>query len=372
VSAQSSTPVASSVLVPEGDLWFDAGNPRLAGDKDDASQEELLEILWRDFDVAEVALSIAANGFFPYEPLFAAKEGGRLVVVEGNRRLAAVRLLRHTSLRQQVGATDLPRISTGRASDLAELPVVIGPREDVWQYVGFKHVNGPQPWRSNSKAQYIAWVHNELGVPLENIAAQIGDRHRTVRRLYRALMVLEQAERADVFQVEDRARKHFAFSHLYTGLNYNGFQEYLGLDPDRSFKRNPVPKRKLKQLGQLLTWLYGSQSRDVEPVIKSQNPDLKRLDDVLRTQNGVAALERGLGLSVSYDVGRGDDALFREALLAARQALQEARGKLLTGYNGERDLRTVAEEIAELADSVLAEMAQRVVRQRRQKRAAAR
>lgn len=342
-------------LIAEEELSFDARNPRLAGDEE-VDQSELLEVLWRDFAVDELALSIAANGFFPHEPLFANREDSQLLVIEGNRRLAAVRLLRHAGLRRQVGATDLPRITKGEDEDLARLPVVTGPRAAVWQYVGFKHVNGPQAWRSHSKAQYIAWVHNELNVPLEDIARQIGDRHRTVRRLYRALMVLEQAEEADVFHVEDRARKQFAFSHLYTGLDYKGFEQYLGLKQDSAYRPNPIPRTRQKQLGRVLTWLYGSKGREEEPLIRSQNPDLRRLDDVLQTKNGVAALERGLGLSVSHDIGRGDGALFREALLSARQSLQEARGKLLTGYRGERDLKQTAEDIVELAESIEVEM----------------
>jgi len=358
---------APSELVLEEDLRFDAKNPRLADDEE-AGQDDLLETLWQDFAVDEVALSIAANGYFPHEPLFATREDGELVVIEGNRRLAAVRLLRHQSLRRQVGATDLPVITKQRAKELEELPVVIGPRASVWQYVGFKHVNGPQAWRSHSKAQYIAWVHNTLGVPLEAIATQIGDKHRTVRRLYRALMVLEQAEKAGVYHVEDRARKQFSFSHLYTGLDYSGFESYLGIKPDRSYKPNPIPRKNLQQLGHLLVWLYGSQSLDEEPLIRSQNPDLRRLDAVLQTKDGRAALERGLGLSVSHDISRGDDALLREALLGARQSLQEARGKLLTGYSGERDLKQIAEEILALAESIDEEMATEQTRLRKQKR----
>src|ERR1700709_512381 len=94
--------VAPSQPKPEQDLRFDVRNPRLSEDED-VSQEDLLKRLWRDFAVDELALSIAANGFFPHEPLFAAEEEGELIVVEGNRRLAAVRLLRHASMRADVG-----------------------------------------------------------------------------------------------------------------------------------------------------------------------------------------------------------------------------------------------------------------------------
>jgi len=115
--------------------------------------------MWRDFAVAEVALSIAANGFWDYEPLVVTNERDHWVVIEGNRRLAAVKLLCNEAERKRVGATDLPDVSPDLCSELATLPVYASTRSDIWQYVGFKHINGPQAWQSYSKAQHIAWVH---------------------------------------------------------------------------------------------------------------------------------------------------------------------------------------------------------------------
>jgi hypothetical protein len=339
------------------DLYFDSENPRLVEAGAPKSQKEILRVLWREFAVDEIALSIAANGYFPYEPLFATKEDSKLVIVEGNRRLAAVRLLVDANLRSEVGATDLPTISAAAKKALDTLPVVTCSRSEIWQYVGFKHVNGPQQWQSYSKAQYIAWVHNTLKVPLDEIAQQIGDQHSTVKRLYRAWMVLEQAEQAGVFRKDDRSKRHFSFSHLYTGLDYPGIQKFLGLSKDRSFdSKSPVPASKHENLGQLCVWLYGSKIKQKKAIIESQNPDLKILNDVLTSKDGTAALRRGLPLTVARDIGKGDEQLFREALIAAKQSLQEARGKLLTGYEGEADLVRLAKEIVDLAESIHTEM----------------
>lgn len=351
-------------MVAEDDLFLDRQNPRFYGDDGANDQDSMLETLWRDFAVDEIALSIAANGYFAYEPLFVAVENDDHVVVEGNRRLAAVKLLRHPELRRRVGATDLPELSAEAIEALDQLPVIVTPRATIWQYIGFKHVNGPQPWQSFSKAQYIAWVHNDLGIDLEGIARQIGDQHATVKRLYRGLMVLQQAEEDGGFDRDDRTKSHFSFSHLYTGLDYPGIRKFLGLTDARDFTPRPITRSKVPALGELCVWLYGSRTRNVRPLVQSQNPDLRRLDEVLQSADGTAALRQGLPLSVSLDISRGDERLFREALVGAKSALQDARGKLLTGYAGEADLFQTAEDIAELAESIVEEM-QRLRRQRR-------
>ena len=120
--------------------------------------------------VDELAMSIGARGYFPHEPIFVEEDGDRLVVIEGNRRLAAVMLLLDPEARKRLKITDLPSITPAAAKELRMLPVVRTTRKDLWQYLGFKHVNGPAKWGSYAKAQYIADVRQKFGVPLEVIA----------------------------------------------------------------------------------------------------------------------------------------------------------------------------------------------------------
>jgi len=350
--------LGSVTPVRVGQLRADPQNPRFTDGDETLSQDALIARLWKEMAAEEIAMSIAANGFFEHEPLFAeeGKEKDKTyTIIEGNRRFAAVRALTDDKIRKLVGATDLPKLSAEAKQRLDKLPVIVCSRSDVWQYIGFKHVNGPQVWESYSKAKYIAWVHNELRISLDDIATRIGDQHSTVRRLYRAYMVLEQAESESLFRREDRAKKHFSFSHLYTGLNYPGFQSFLGLKADGGQSARPVPKSKSKELRELMIWLYGHKD-DVQPLVRSQNPDLKQLDEALQSKNSIAALRRGLPLRVSVAIGRGDERLFREALVAAKQALEEARSKLLTGYKHEKDLLSTAEAISTLARSIHNEM----------------
>src|SRR5277367_5754345 len=79
-------------------------------------------------------------------------------------------------------------------------------------------------------------------------------------------------------------RGKFAFSHLYTALTRPGYREFLGL-PDEwraeDPKPNPVPKNKLENLHKVMVWLYGSKKDEIEPIINSQNPDIKNLGAVL-------------------------------------------------------------------------------------------
>src|SRR5262245_33943737 len=135
--------------IPVEKLLLDYENPRLASGRDVTNQDDIVKLLWTEMSVDEVAFSIAANGFFEEENLFAIPQNPkekdekkkRYIVVEGNRRLAAVRLLRDDALRQKVRATDLPKLSAKAKDALSTLPVSIyDTRKDLWEYFGFRHI----------------------------------------------------------------------------------------------------------------------------------------------------------------------------------------------------------------------------------------
>lgn len=351
-------------------LLLDAKNPRLAelGIPETASPFDLLKALWDEMAVEEVAMSIAYSGYFEHEPLFVEENGdGKYVVIEGNRRLAAVRLLVDPALRQRVKATRLPTIDGAAIEKLKKLPVIVTTREESWRYLGFKHVNGPATWGSYAKAQYIAFVHNNYNVPLDDIAAQIGDGNSTVLRMYRGLMIVEQAEKAKVFARADIAKNKFSFNYIYTGMDYPGIVGFLGLRTKGTTPEKPVPTSKLKNLGDLMLWLYGRDSSDTPSLIRSQNPDLKTLDTVLLTESGVKALKDGLPLTVAHDISQGDERLFRQALQQAKQALQKALGTLTTGYkSSESDMLQIADDIESLAHDLIEAMTTKKSRDRRE------
>ena len=322
---------------------------------DGATEAELIRVLWEAMDVRELVLSIAASGFFRHEPLIVAREDGKNVVIEGNRRLAAVKLLRNPGLAKDL-TVSVPTLAPAEAAALEALPTVQGTRESAWRYLGFKHVNGPAKWSSYAKSRYVAEVHRKYGVKLDDIAGQIGDTHKTVRRLYRSLMVIEQAERMKLFSRDDRWRSHFSFSHLYTGLDYPGISGFLDLSLDSDEKRDPVPHERERELRDLCLWLYGSKKEETPPVVQSQNPHLRQLDAVVASKDAVLALRGGEGLAIAYEISRSSATVFEESLYRALRSLQKARGLLSTGYDGSKELLRTAETVATVADDLAEEM----------------
>lgn len=353
----TTTTEAENPTTPLKELEFDRSNPRLAeyGVSPNSTDEEVIRILWDAMDVRELVQSIASSGYFSHEPMIVAVEKGKKVVIEGNRRLAAVQVLADPSLAKEYG-WDVPKITAKARKALQNIPTITSTRSESWRYLGFKHVNGPAKWSSYAKAKYIADVYKKYRVPLTDIANQIGDRHRTVQRLYRGLMVIEQAERERVYDRDDRFRQRLAFSHLYTGLDYDGISTFIGLKAVDEESKSPVPKRKMRELGELCVWLYGSKRDNTPPAVQTQNPDLRRLDAVLRSREATAALRAGTDLEKAWEISRPSTSVFEEALLGAKRNLTTARAHLTTGFDKSDALLRVAGTVADLADDIYSEM----------------
>lgn len=333
------------------DLHFDARNPRLVEFSQLKTEDEILQVLWDNMAVNEIVMSILANGFFENEVLYATVEEGKYVVVEGNRRLAAVKLIldpgRCKGMSKYAG-----RITEELREKLNEgLPVVLlEKREDAWRYIGFKHVNGPVKWDSYAKAEYIAQVHNDYGVALDDIAEQIGDSQKTTIKLYQGLMVLRQADRETEFKIDDVFYGRVYFSHVYTAIAYEGFQKFLDLNVSLETDR-PVPGNKLKQLEEVMYWILGSKKNNIRPVIRSQNPDIRNLNKVLMNQAAVQVLKASEDLEAALDISQDGGDVFYRSIVEAQMNIQKALSKI-SYYMGEEDLLETAMNVANSADNL--------------------
>lgn len=354
-------------------LRLDRENPRLFGQAEDASDESIIARLYRSAELDELLQSISTNGYLDIEPLvvMCASQDDGLIVLEGNRRLATLRLLREPDLVDKIASSENTRITVPEIDDelrstLDQVSVyLVADRKRARAFIGFKHINGPAKWDAYAKARFAAnWYRTgrDDGVGLEQIAAAIGDRHDTIKRMVSAIYVLEQAEEKGLFQVEDRHTSRFNFSHLYTALSRSQYMEYLGLEPAWS-RHDPrpdqVPQMKLNDLRKVLVWIYGSKSDAVRPVVRTQNPDIKRLGEVLANAEGRHVLEQTGNLDEAHASTEPVDKRFTASLLRARDAVRDATGSIRAYDGTDSSLLGIAEDVRETADSLYHSMARK-------------
>ena len=364
-------PVRISTKVPVHLLEFDRENPRFTPDKrpEDDSDEAIIRLLDRTSDLGELVQSISYNGYINIEPMIVFLRDGCLVVLEGNRRLAAVKVLRDPDLAATCRIA-LPDISDEVLRSLDQILVYrVENKDGAKDLIGFKHINGPQSWDAYAKALFaMRWLDAERakpdGISLAEIAQRMGDKHDTLHRMVTAAYVIRQAEEEGVYDLAERSKKHFSFSHLYTALSYPEFTSFLGMERlSRSEDplEEPVSAEKAAALRQLLVWLYGSKTEEIDPVIRSQAKDLNRLKVVLGAQAAVRELTERRDLDAAVVTATPISNLFASNLVDAAASLKIALENV-TGYEPDEqpDLMQFAQLCFDRSDTIHGAMERRI------------
>lgn len=343
-------------FVAPGDLNFDLVNPRFV-EHESADEEQIIQYLYDHVDVDELIQSILSAGYVDFEPLIVLRAGS--VVVEGNRRLAALRLISNQALRAKL-KINLPAIAN--AKPLPETVRVrwVDNRQEARDYIGFKHINGPFKWDALAKAKYAAqWL--EEGGDISAISRTLGDNHNTVRRLVNGWFALQQAL-GDGFDINQISKKNFAFSHLYTALTRASVRDFLNLsaeDLSATPQKNPIPVDHRNEFQQLMSWLYGQEQKGEPTLIQSQNPNLNQLSRILGNPEAKRMLMANRDLNVAYERVEPAAARFEDALMKAAKQSEDAMS--LSGfYDGDETLMRVADGLSRTTRGLLVVMKDKV------------
>lgn len=162
--------------VKVGSLFLDPENPRIPPGLNLAGEPRLIEELTVHDDVQSLARNIVDNGFFPSEPLVCIKESGKILVVEGNRRLAACKLLANPNLAPSDLIRRFRAMSANFDIDLLQrIPVVIAPtRVATVPLIIARHTaTQVAKWRPAMQAHF----YNNLlkhGATLEEVGRRFG------------------------------------------------------------------------------------------------------------------------------------------------------------------------------------------------------
>lgn len=338
--------------------------PRADGSR---GEERFIADLYRTENLTGILQSISANGYMNIESLIAVldEEREKLLVIEGNRRLAAILLLLDDGLLKRVEkaaglSVDLPKIDDEVKESLQCISVFrMKSREDAKGYIGFKHIHGPTKWTSYAMARFVTSWHAEERTPLDEIACRVGTQHGTVKRMVAAVFALDQAEREGVYDISDRSFGAFDFFHLYAALSRYEYLKYLGIGKSWAGTEpssNLVPNDRLDRLGEVLVWIFGSKQKDQEPAVRFLNPDIEKLGEVLGSRKARRVLRACQDLDEAHRRAVSPSLALSTALANARKNLGVAT-TCVTGYDGRNGyLLNVAQDVYRNANDVYAQM----------------
>jgi hypothetical protein len=253
------------------DLLLDPNNPRFAelGEPIDVVPEARFaeervqrdtfeRMKSRNFEVTELRDTIKTLGFLQMDrivirPWHGNPDANKFVVIEGNRRIAALKWLlelhqtgRETFTEEQItNFTNLEVLvlDDSRAADSAK-----------WILPGLRHVSGIKEWGAYQKARAVH-VLRESGVSPQEAGQSLGLSTRSANQLWRSYLALEQMTGDEEFGEYADPRRYSYFEEVFKRANV---RDWLGWsDNDRHFTN-------ASRLREFYSWMVGEPGDEVQ------------------------------------------------------------------------------------------------------------
>ncbi len=274
--------------VSPDDLLYDPENPRFGDDfKAKSNQQDQIQkyLFGRPNFASELVDSFLENGFIEYEPLVVRPvSGDKWLIVEGNRRLAAIKHIRSHPLEYAPAAIqrlDLVPVITFPSAQNATA------KNNIRVYLGVRHLFGFREWPPYSKALFLDAEINRSGLP--KILKEMRLTKDTVRRLVVPLRLL--------LKTDTLLANNEDFWVLAEALTRTGTKQFISLNinPD-TYDVVSVNKSRFLEL---LEFLYGKkvkQARDPATKVVSETREVKLLAKVLVSDKAYKVLAKSRNL----------------------------------------------------------------------------
>lgn len=300
-------------MVSVDDLHFDPLNPRFASIQFDKEDEKaVIDLMIKEENLDDLAISIADQGFFPGEPLLVYQDGGKLLVAEGNRRLAAVKVLKYPELTTR---RSFHEIAENALQQTDEVPCLIfSSRDETLEYLGFKHITGNKKWGALEKAIYLSqlrdFICTQHDSDLDNqelhrlLARKIGSKGPKVGQTLTAYEIYLRGNQNNTenlfFGLQGVDQSQVDFSLVYTALGYENIYAYLGLSGSSDVDLEYFNEEHGRDL---FRWLFRQDEFGQKAVSESRR--LKELNKVLGSPQATAYFLEHNDLDSAYRLSAG-------------------------------------------------------------------
>lgn len=315
------TDAGQPVYLPLNQLQFDPNNPRIVeqiGAK--PTQADIFRLLTQgEMRATELVPSFVENGYIPYEPLIVRQQGAKFTVLEGNRRLAALRTLEESE--------DPEERAAFAQHKLQRVPCLVftGDEKQLLAYLGLRHLSKTKDWSTNAKGNFVERIL-ESGLKLPEAAKITNTTTSSLRLILLTRRMFEQAENLGLsLPNANQAEGETLFWHLGDALRRTHTKNYLSLEEND----NPLEQPTFDETNfeRLVTWIYGSSKTKQRPLITSIR-DIPILNDCLGNERAAKSLEGGSTLEEAAEEMQLGGARVTSHLERARKSIQRGTGEL--------------------------------------------
>lgn len=298
------------VTVKHTCLLLDNKNPRFYGEElnseyinelqvsDPRLQEYLRQTIFNKYNVQDLVSSIVEVGFLRLDPIIVVPEGDYYRVVEGNRRLSAIKTIHGDIKRRTISVSD---DVYGSITEIEVVNLKEGYDESlVWMLQGIRHVSGIRDWGPFQQAELIKTLYHSRGMTYKQIGSIIGLSPARVSTILKAYCGVSQ-----MMENEDWSQHATPdlFSHFEQAYVRAPIRDWLGWDKETSKFMNSeglemfynwivnddtsIPREKLKSRDVRDKLPFVLENHEAKELMLSDEVSIDEAYSLLRTGNNL-------------------------------------------------------------------------------------
>ena len=264
----------------------------------------------------ELVPSFMENGYIPYEPLIVRPRGDEYDVIEGNRRVAA--------LKSMADSEDPAEQEAVRRHRLDRPPCLIfeGEEKQLLAYLGLRHLSKTKDWSTSAKGAFVERILRE-GIDLPEAGRLTNTTTNNLRLVLLTRRLFDEAGNLGLELPSIGADGETFFWHLADAVRRAHTKDYLELMENP----NPLlaPAYDQTKFENLIGWLYGNSKTHQLRLIASIR-DIPTLDSCLGNERAAKALEEGATLAQAQEELEAAGAGIAGHLDRARRSVERAGG----------------------------------------------
>ena len=330
-------------------LKFDIYNPRLPKRLQGITNDsEIIDYMVKNGNILELMKSISELGYSAAEPVLVVldEKDKKYIVVEGNRRLTAVKLLNNPGLAKE-RKSSIAKIIEEAINIPTEIPVIkYSSRNDILDYLGYRHITGVKEWGALEKAQYLDQLYkmhctdaNKSNIYIK-LAKMIGSRADYVQKLHLALKLYNIANDEAYFGGEVQ-EKDIKFSWITTALGYKEIIEFVHITDDMN-------EINMENYEKLFLWMF-----DKTKHVIGDSREIGKLAKVVVQEKAIEKLQVGGTIEEAYLYTSMPSEIFIETLKIARKSLKQAKDEIEQLSEEPSEARDILEEMAKIIKSII-------------------